>query len=118
MSAGATIRGQTLPRRIIARKSRLGRLERRPVLWRALPSPLAFTEGSRLQSSRGPASNIHRNSAGQISWVPAYNRRREGLMADTYTKTAIALQGGGALGAYALCATQRIHDSEPHLQTL
>jgi hypothetical protein len=33
-------------------------------------------------------------------------------MADTYTRTAIALQGGGALGAYAFGALKRIYESE------
>lgn len=33
-------------------------------------------------------------------------------MANTYTKTAIALQGGGALGAYAFGALKRIYESE------
>jgi NTE family protein len=36
-------------------------------------------------------------------------------MAETYTKTAIALQGGGALGAYAFGALKRIYESEPNL---
>jgi predicted acylesterase/phospholipase RssA len=31
-------------------------------------------------------------------------------MADTYTRTAIALQGGGALGAYAFGALKRIYE--------
>jgi len=37
-------------------------------------------------------------------------------MADTYTKTAIALQGGGALGAYAFGALKRIYESEPNFR--
>jgi hypothetical protein len=46
----------------------------------------------------------------QIGSFPAYNRSGEGLMVDTYTKTAIALQGGGALGAYAFGALKRIYE--------
>jgi NTE family protein len=34
-------------------------------------------------------------------------------MAKTHTKTAIAFQGGGALGAYAFGALKRIYESEP-----
>ena len=34
-------------------------------------------------------------------------------MAATHTKTAIALQGGGALGAYAFGALKYIYESEP-----
>jgi NTE family protein len=37
-------------------------------------------------------------------------------MATTYSKTAIALQGGGALGAYSLGALKYIYESEPNLQ--
>jgi NTE family protein len=37
-------------------------------------------------------------------------------MASTYTKTAIALQGGGALGAYAFGALKRIYESEPNFR--
>ena len=37
-------------------------------------------------------------------------------MADTYTKTAIALQGGGALGAYAFGALKRIYESKPNFR--
>ena len=37
-------------------------------------------------------------------------------MATTYTKTAIALQGGGALGAYSFGALKYIYESEPDLQ--
>jgi NTE family protein len=37
-------------------------------------------------------------------------------MANTYTKTAIALQGGGALGAYAFGALKRIYESERNFQ--
>ncbi len=37
-------------------------------------------------------------------------------MAETYTKTAIALQGGGALGAYAFGALKRIYESEPNFR--
>jgi NTE family protein len=52
----------------------------------------------------------------QIGSFPAYNRSGEGLMVDTYTKTAIALQGGGALGAYAFGALKRIYESEPNFR--
>jgi NTE family protein len=34
----------------------------------------------------------------------------------TYSKTAIALQGGGALGAYSFGALKYIYESEPNLQ--
>jgi NTE family protein len=34
-------------------------------------------------------------------------------MAKTHTKTAIAFQGGGALGAYAFGALKRVYESEP-----
>ena len=37
-------------------------------------------------------------------------------MATTYSKTAIALQGGGALGAYSFGALKYIYESEPNLQ--
>jgi NTE family protein len=37
-------------------------------------------------------------------------------MAMTYSKTAIALQGGGALGAYSFGALKYIYESEPNLQ--
>lgn len=37
-------------------------------------------------------------------------------MAPTHTKTAIAFQGGGALGAFALGALQRIYEMEPGFQ--
>ena len=37
-------------------------------------------------------------------------------MATTYSKTAIALQGGGALGAYSFGALKYIYESEPSLQ--
>ena len=37
-------------------------------------------------------------------------------MAETYTKTAIALQGGGALGAYAFGALKRIYESEANFR--
>jgi NTE family protein len=37
-------------------------------------------------------------------------------MANTFTKTAIALQGGGALGAYAFGALKRIYESEPNFR--
>ena len=37
-------------------------------------------------------------------------------MAETYTKTAIALQGGGALGAYAFGALKSIYESEPNFR--
>lgn len=36
-------------------------------------------------------------------------------MATTYSKTAIALQGGGALGAYSFGALKYIYESEPDL---
>jgi hypothetical protein len=34
-------------------------------------------------------------------------------MARTHTRTAIALQGGGALGAYALGALKYVYEAEP-----
>src|SRR5215468_1183442 len=37
-------------------------------------------------------------------------------MATTYSKTAIALQGGGALGAYSFGALKYIYESEPDLR--
>jgi NTE family protein len=37
-------------------------------------------------------------------------------MATTYSKTAIALQGGGALGAYSFGALKYIYECEPNLQ--
>ena len=37
-------------------------------------------------------------------------------MTTTYSKTAIALQGGGALGAYSFGALKYIYESEPNLQ--
>ena len=37
-------------------------------------------------------------------------------MATTYSKTAIALQGGGALGAYSFGALKYIYESEPNLR--
>jgi len=37
-------------------------------------------------------------------------------MANTYSKTAIALQGGGALGAYSFGALKYIYESEPDLR--
>src|SRR6516165_6043601 len=37
-------------------------------------------------------------------------------MATTYSKTAIALQGGGALGAYSFGALEYIYESEPDLR--
>ena len=37
-------------------------------------------------------------------------------MATTYSKTGIALQGGGALGAYSFGALKYIYESEPNLQ--
>jgi hypothetical protein len=37
-------------------------------------------------------------------------------MTTTYPKTAIALQGGGALGAYSFGALKYIYESEPNLQ--
>jgi NTE family protein len=37
-------------------------------------------------------------------------------MATTYSKTAIALQGGGAIGAYSLGALRYIYESEPDLR--
>ena len=37
-------------------------------------------------------------------------------MAQTHTKTAIAFQGGGALGAFALGALRKIYEAEPDLR--
>ena len=37
-------------------------------------------------------------------------------MATTYSKSAIALQGGGALGAYSFGALKYIYESEPDLR--
>jgi predicted acylesterase/phospholipase RssA len=37
-------------------------------------------------------------------------------MAQTHTKTAIAFQGGGALGAFALGALRRLYEAEPGLR--
>ena len=38
------------------------------------------------------------------------------MMATTYSKTAVALQGGGAIGAYSFGALKYIYESEPGLE--
>src|SRR6516162_10666589 len=46
----------------------------------------------------------------------AVNGRGLISMTTTYSKTAIALQGGGALGAYSFGALKYIYESEPDLR--